>query len=317
MKWSEKHETLFRAVGEVGEDLVFFAEVARFPNHFRKWLSTAAALALVIGLTVIALPFLPRGCGSSAPPATEATAENQKETEDKTGAQGPDLGEGAKVPETPDAPAEQETETTLFAYYYKDENNGYISAPLSKEQTAALRELLYNAEWADNALPTMGFPCDYSIDMGEDHIMVMKPNSGWELRSPVLVRCPDKTYDILLSPETLEELYGLLEEIRIQIEKTGTVTGLNGDWNTAQPLAAEDEQRLREIFYSHTWEELERPIESPAICTVALDGDRFTLLARSETEIMEEVTVSSGGKFYRFRLTDEERAEVQEILFTQ
>lgn len=221
MKWNEKQEKLFRAVGEVGEDLVFFAEVARFPNHFRKWLSTAAALALVIGLTVVALPFLPQGCGSmSEAPAYESVTGEQKENLQ------PDLGEATEAPKEPEAPADEkpeepetETEPALFAYYDKDENNAYASAPLSAEQTAELRELLYNAEWADNELPPMGFPCDYSLDIGEDHIMVMMPDSGWELRSPVIVRCPDKTYDILLSPEKLEELYGLLEEIRIQIEE--------------------------------------------------------------------------------------------------
>lgn len=74
-KWKEANERLFQAIGDVGEDLVANAEVRRFSNHWRQWLSTAAALVLVAGLSLAALTYFPQGCASLPPENAEAPAE--------------------------------------------------------------------------------------------------------------------------------------------------------------------------------------------------------------------------------------------------
>ena len=69
-----KKEDLLRALGDVGEDLLHMAEHKKFYNQWKRWASIAACLALVVSLSVLALPYFPMGCGSSAE-KTEAAAE--------------------------------------------------------------------------------------------------------------------------------------------------------------------------------------------------------------------------------------------------
>lgn len=69
----EKQERLFRAIGDVGADLVDMAEKQTFaPSRWRKWGSLAACLAVILCLGVLALPYFPSGCGSSS--ANESSA---------------------------------------------------------------------------------------------------------------------------------------------------------------------------------------------------------------------------------------------------
>ena len=58
-------ETLFRALSDVGDDLLEKARTKTFINPWRKWGKTAACLALVLCLTALVLPHFPRGCGST------------------------------------------------------------------------------------------------------------------------------------------------------------------------------------------------------------------------------------------------------------
>lgn len=74
-KWKEANERLFQAIGDVDEDLIANAEVRRFPNRWRQWLSTAAALVLVAGLSLMALTYFPQGCASLPPENAEAPME--------------------------------------------------------------------------------------------------------------------------------------------------------------------------------------------------------------------------------------------------
>lgn len=62
-----KEEKLFRALGEIGDDLLHMAEHRRFSNGWKKWASLAATLALVISLGLLALPYFPMGCGAGSP----------------------------------------------------------------------------------------------------------------------------------------------------------------------------------------------------------------------------------------------------------
>lgn len=55
----DRREKLMDAIGEVGSDLIFRAEKERFaPSALRRWGGLAAALVIVAGLTLAALPWL-------------------------------------------------------------------------------------------------------------------------------------------------------------------------------------------------------------------------------------------------------------------
>lgn len=87
----DRREKFLDAIGEVGSDLIFEAETRRFaPSPLRRWGGLAAALVLVVGLTVLALPRLERGQPNAA---TEATTETEQ------------------VQETPELHPEEETAT--------------------------------------------------------------------------------------------------------------------------------------------------------------------------------------------------------------
>lgn len=95
----ERQERLFRAIGDVGADLIDMAEKQTFaPSRWRKWGSLAACLAVILCLGVLALPYFPSGCGSSSKEtAAPGYAGSQKEI-------------AAEAPEM-EAPAEAEPET--------------------------------------------------------------------------------------------------------------------------------------------------------------------------------------------------------------
>lgn len=75
-----KNEYLFRALGDVGDDLIHKAETQRFRNPWKNWVSMAAAVAVVISLGALALPYFPSGCSASKSAATESAAEVPKYT---------------------------------------------------------------------------------------------------------------------------------------------------------------------------------------------------------------------------------------------
>lgn len=89
----DRRERFLDAIGEVGSDLIFDAETKRFaPGPLRRWGGLAAALVLVAGLTVLALPWLqtdstPQEAASSdtateAPPPSEQDIVLETETVD-------------------------------------------------------------------------------------------------------------------------------------------------------------------------------------------------------------------------------------------
>ena len=69
-------ETLFRAIGDVGGDLIHMAETRTFHSSpWRRWGALAACLALVLCVSAIALPYFPRGCGAAPETAASPAAE--------------------------------------------------------------------------------------------------------------------------------------------------------------------------------------------------------------------------------------------------
>ena len=70
---------MIRALNDIGDDLLHMAAYRTFPNPWRKWLSTAACIALVICLATVALPYFPIGCGASKSEAPAASQETMEE----------------------------------------------------------------------------------------------------------------------------------------------------------------------------------------------------------------------------------------------
>jgi len=70
---------MIRALNDIGDDLLHMAAYRTFPNPWRKWLSTAACIVLVISLATVALPYLPIGCGASKSEAPTASQETMEE----------------------------------------------------------------------------------------------------------------------------------------------------------------------------------------------------------------------------------------------
>ena len=104
----EKQERLFRAIGDVGGDLVDLAEKQTFaPSPWRKWGSLAACLAVLLCLGALAMPYFPMGCGSSSSDgganlsSGSAMQDAAAETEAAV-----DEAPAADEPETAESPAE-------------------------------------------------------------------------------------------------------------------------------------------------------------------------------------------------------------------
>ena len=70
----DRKESLLRALGDVGDDLVEMAGNYRASAGWKRWGAVAASLALVICLTAVALPYLPMGCSSADKSSPEANA---------------------------------------------------------------------------------------------------------------------------------------------------------------------------------------------------------------------------------------------------
>ena len=90
----EQSEKLFRAIGDVGDDLIARADapVKKAPRVWVKWAALAACCALVIGAAAFVVPMF--HAGSSAPETASAPTADTA---------------------APEAPAEEEMEMTLEA----------------------------------------------------------------------------------------------------------------------------------------------------------------------------------------------------------
>ena len=111
----EQSEKLFRAIGDVGDDLIARADapVRKAPRVWVKWAALAACCALVIGAAAFVVPMFHAGSSApetaSAPPAEAVTMEAPAEEEmTLETAEAP----AEAMPEAaPAEPAEQKTRT--------------------------------------------------------------------------------------------------------------------------------------------------------------------------------------------------------------
>lgn len=92
-----KQDKIMEALTGIDDDLLELAQKKFSVHPWKQWAPTAACLALVLCLTAVALPYFPRGCGSSMAPSTETAEAPPAAAEVET----PNAAPGDAVMETP------------------------------------------------------------------------------------------------------------------------------------------------------------------------------------------------------------------------
>lgn len=111
----EQSEKLFRAIGDVGDDLIAQADapVKKTPRVWVKWAALAACCALVIGAAAFVVPMF--HAGSSAPETASAptadTAALEAPAEEEMTLEAAEAPAEAMPETSPAEPAEQKTRT--------------------------------------------------------------------------------------------------------------------------------------------------------------------------------------------------------------
>ena len=111
----EQSEKLFRAIGDVGDDLIARADapVKKVPRVWVKWAALAACCALVIGAAAFVVPMF--HAGSSAPETASAptadTAALEAPAEEEMTLEAAEAPAEAMPETSPAEPAEQKTRT--------------------------------------------------------------------------------------------------------------------------------------------------------------------------------------------------------------
>lgn len=111
----EQSEKLFRAIGDVGDDLIVQADapVKKAPRVWVKWAALAACCALVIGAAAFVVPMF--HAGSSAPETASAptadTAALEAPAEEEMTLEAAEAPAEAMPETSPAEPAEQKTRT--------------------------------------------------------------------------------------------------------------------------------------------------------------------------------------------------------------
>ena len=113
----EQSEKLFRAIGDVGDDLIAQADapVKKAPRVWVKWAALAACCALVIGAAAFVVPMFHAGSSApeaaSAPTADTAAPEAPAEEEMEMTQEASEAPAEAMPEAAPAEPAEQKTRT--------------------------------------------------------------------------------------------------------------------------------------------------------------------------------------------------------------
>lgn len=135
-------ETLFRALSDVGDDLLELAQTKSFVNPWRRWAKTAACLALVLCLTALVLPSFPRGCGSA-----------------KDQSQIPEAAEDVQSPSA--SPEETNADTAV-----PEEGSGEYGSGEKQEAADAAEPVTFRFEEQTYALESG--PLEAPVTVGED-----------------------------------------------------------------------------------------------------------------------------------------------------
>ena len=158
----EQSEKLFRAIGDVGDDLIAQADapVKKAPRVWVKWAALAACCALVIGTAAFVVPMF--HAGSSAPEAASAptadTAALEAPAEEEMTLEASEAPAEAMPETSPAEPAEQKTRTLpgadCFTVVPESVTRTSADFTLTNEEAAVLAlrseywlETLTDGEW--------------------------------------------------------------------------------------------------------------------------------------------------------------------------
>ena len=158
----EQSEKLFRAIGDVGDDLIARADapVKKAPRVWVKWAALAACCALVIGAAAFVVPMF--HAGSSAPEAASAptadTAALEAPAEEEMTLEAAESPAEAMPETSPAEPAEQKTRTLpgadCFTVVPESVTRTSADFTLTNEEAAVLAlrseywlETLTDGEW--------------------------------------------------------------------------------------------------------------------------------------------------------------------------
>lgn len=158
----EQSEKLFRAIGDVGDDLIAQADapVKKAPRVWVKWAALAACCALVIGAAAFVVPMF--HAGSSAPETASAptadTAALEAPAEEEMTLEASEAPAEAMPETSPAEPAEQKTRTLpgadCFTVVPESVTRTSADFTLTNEEAAVLAlrseywlETLTDGEW--------------------------------------------------------------------------------------------------------------------------------------------------------------------------
>lgn len=158
----EQSEKLFRAIGDVGDDLIAQADapVKKAPRVWVKWAALAACCALVIGAAAFVVPMF--HAGSSAPETASAptadTAALEAPAEEEMTLEAAEAPAEAMPETSPAEPAEQKTRTLpgadCFTVVPESVTRTSADFTLTNEEDAVLalrseywQETLTDGEW--------------------------------------------------------------------------------------------------------------------------------------------------------------------------
>lgn len=158
----EQSEKLFRAIGDVGDDLIAQADapVKKAPRVWVKWAALAACCALVIGAAAFVVPMF--HAGSSAPETASAptadTAALEAPAEEEMTLEAAEAPAEAMPETSPAEPAEQKTRTLpgadCFTVVPESVTRTSADFTLTNEEAAVLAlrseywlETLTDGEW--------------------------------------------------------------------------------------------------------------------------------------------------------------------------
>lgn len=144
------------ALTGIGDDLLQLAQTKRFPNPWRQWGKLVACMALVLCLSVLALPYLPTGCGSSEAPADAPAAAAPEAMEPGD----PPMELPADRPVAEEAPAETPME--------EHAEESPAEAVTDKEEGAPEERvsILFEGQWYELQSPVSELPEDLGEELG-------------------------------------------------------------------------------------------------------------------------------------------------------
>ena len=219
----QQAETLFRAIGAVGDDLIARADepVKKAPRVWVKWAALAACCVLVIGAAAFVWPMF--HAGSSAPDSAAPMAADSAAQEEKS-AETAEMQDAAEAPEPAAESAAQEADTAAPAAVVtlsvdpstRTRTSASFTLTSETDEAVALHgdytiETLMDGEWTE--LPPMAAALQKQPDtgaFGEDACTLQidwsgrygeLPDGTYRLVQPILL--PDGSEDTVYAEFTL------------------------------------------------------------------------------------------------------------------